>query len=140
HRASKEYYESTSIGLYRRVRPFLPSDRHTPAIDLGCGCGELLYLLEHRGYTHTRGVDLCAEEILEAKKFVRGEVTCADAVDYLKAQPDGSAGFITALNLIEHLPKDSLRDVFRDVRRVLSPGGTFLVMVPNAISPFGAST
>jgi SAM-dependent methyltransferase len=140
HRSAEDHYEATAIALHRRVRHFLPADPNTPIIDLGCGCGELLYMLEHRGYSRTRGVDLCAEEVDEAKKFVRGELACADALAYLKAQPDGSAGFITALNLVEHLPKDLLPDFFRDVRRVLSPGGTLLVMVPNAISPFGAST
>jgi SAM-dependent methyltransferase len=140
HRPDQEYYDNTAVALYRRVRPFLPPDRNTPVIDLGCGCGELLYMLERRGYTRTRGADLCAEELAEARKFIRGDVSCSDAVGYLKTQPDSSAGFITALNLVEHLPKDVLPTFFCEVRRVLQPGGAFLVMVPNAVSPFGAST
>lgn len=33
-----------------------------------------------------------------------------------------------------------MRELLIEVRRVLRPGGTLIAMVPNALSPFGAST
>ena len=51
-----------------------------------------------------------------------------------------SFDFISAFNFLEHLPKDTLRDVLIETRRVLRPGGTLVAMVPNAISPFSGIT
>lgn len=97
-------------------------------------------MLEQGGFTNTCGVDLCAEELDEARGFVKGELAADDVVAFLRRRPDGSAGFITALNLLEHLGKDALRDLLVEARRVLRPGGALVAMVPNALSPFGAST
>jgi SAM-dependent methyltransferase len=140
YQATREYYDFSSAGLLRRLKRWLPADRSTPCIDLACACGELLYLLEREGYSALSGVDLCADELTQAKKFVRAELTHADVIEYLRARPDGSAGFITALNIIEHLKKDRVPELLVEARRVLRPGGTLVVMVPNALSPFGAST
>ena len=140
HRASADHYDTCATGLRRRLRAWLPEDKSTPSIDLACGCGELMYLLEREGFVNTCGVDLCAEEVDQAKSFVRGELVVADVLDFLRGREDGSAGFITALNLIEHLKKDAARELLVEARRVLRPGGTLVAIVPNALSPFGAST
>lgn len=140
HQATREHYEFSAAGLRRRLKPWLPADRSAPCLDLACACGELLYMLEQEGYTATYGVDLCAEEIEQARPFVRAELTHADVIDHLKALPDASVGFITALNLIEHIKKDRVPELLVEARRVLRPGGTLVAMVPNALSPFGAST
>lgn len=139
HRPTARYYETSAAGLLRRLGPWLPADPTTPCLDLACGCGELIFALERRGFDRTHGVDLCAEELDEARKFVRGELVLGDVVDHLAAQPEGSFGFLTAFNIVEHLPKERLVDFFREARRVLRPGGALVGMVPNAVSPFGAA-
>lgn len=140
HAPSRDHYDACAAQLRRRLRGWLPADLSAPCIDLACGCGELLYMLEQDGFTNTCGVDLCAEELDEARSFIKGELALEDAVAFLRRRPDGSAGFITALNLLEHLKKDSLRDLLIEARRVLRSGGSLVAMVPNALSPFGAST
>ncbi|NUQ74710.1 MAG: class I SAM-dependent methyltransferase [Polyangiaceae bacterium] len=140
HAPSRDHYEACAAQLRRRLQRFFPADLTTPCIDLACGCGELLYLLERHGFSNTCGVDLCAEELDNAKRFVKSELILDDVVAFLRRRPDASAGFITALNLLEHLKKDALRDLLVEARRVLRPGGTLVAMVPNALSPFGAST
>lgn len=140
HRPDVAHYENGAAGLLRRLGSWLPSDRGVACLDLACGCGELLFALESRGFRRTHGVDLCVEELDEARKFVRAELAHGDVIDHLASQPEGSFGFLTAFNIVEHLPKDRLVDFFREARRVLSPGGALVGMVPNAMSPFGAST
>lgn len=140
HAPSRDHYEACAAQLRRRLQRFFPADLTTPCIDLACGCGELLYLLEQHGFSNTCGVDLCAEELDNAKRFVKSELILDDVVAFLRRRPDASAGFITALNLLEHLKKDALRDLLVEAQRVLHPGGTLVAMVPNALSPFGAST
>ena len=59
----------------------------------------------------------------------------------MTACPSESVGLVTALNLIEQLPKESsLLAFFAQVRGVLKPNGSLVAMVPTAISPFGTST
>lgn len=140
HRPTLAHYETCAAGLLRRLGPWLPKDRSARCLDLACGCGELLFTLEKSGFTHTHGVDLCAEELDEARKFVRANLVLCDVIEHLEAQPEGSLDFVTAFNIVEHLPKERLVDFFRAARRALAKGGALVGMVPNAVSPFGAST
>ena len=140
HRHSLPHYQSSSAGLLRWLKPWLPQDRGARCLDLACGCGEMLFALEQRGFYRTVGVDLCAEEIHEARHFVRGQLVIADALEFLARSRAASFNFIIALNFLEHLSKEQLRLVLTEVRRVLAAGGTFVAMVPNAISPLGVLT
>jgi SAM-dependent methyltransferase len=140
HTSERAHYEQTAEQLLRRVAPWMPPDRDARCLDLACGCGELLYLLEREGFRHTVGVDLCQEELDRGRPFVRAELIHSEVLDYLKSCPPQSVDWITALNILEHLPKDSLLSVLVQTRRILRPGGTLVAMVPNAVSPFGSLT
>jgi SAM-dependent methyltransferase len=122
------------------LQPWLPADRNARCLDLACGCGELLYLLEKECFKNTSGVDLCREELDQARPFIGAQLHHADVVEFLQNADSESFDFITALNFLEHLPKDSLYEVLKESRRVLRPGGTLVAMVPNAISPFSGLT
>src|SRR5262245_11435859 len=140
HVASREFYERAAGGLMLRLRPWLPQDREAYCLDLACGCGEILYLLERQNFQYTAGVDLCQGELDQAKPYVQGQLIHADVVEYLRQSKAESVDFVTALNFLEHLSKDTLLTVLTEIRRVLRPGGMLVAMVPNAISPFGGLT
>lgn len=140
HSASREHYEISANGLMRSLRPWLPPDNDARCLDLACGCGEMLYLLERAGFRNTGGVDLCKEELEEARRYVRGSLSQADVLEHLQTLDSSSLDFLTALNFLEHLSKDKLFAVLKECRRVLRPGGALVAMVPNAISPFGSVT
>ncbi len=140
HAPAREFYEASAAQLQRHLRGWWPADRDARCLDLACGCGSLLYLLEKLGFRNTTGVDLCREELDQARSFVRGELVHRDVLEYLRSAETAAFDFITALNFLEHLPKDTLMAVMGEVRRVLRPGGTLVAMVPNAISPFGSTT
>jgi len=140
YNASREYYEQAANGLKLRLRPWIPKNREAQCLDLACGCGELLYLLAREGFEHIAGVDLCREELDQARGYINGDLICADVLDYLQQCQSASFDFISALNILEHLSKDTLLAVLSEIRRVLRPGGTLVAMVPNAISPFGGLT
>jgi SAM-dependent methyltransferase len=140
HAATKSYYETCANGLLRWLRDWLPADKNSRCLDLACGCGEMQYLLEREGFTNTTGVDLCQEELQQARSFVNGELINEDILTFLQSCPSSSMDFISALNILEHLPKDRLLEVLKEARRVLLPGGALVAIVPNAVSPFGALT
>jgi SAM-dependent methyltransferase len=61
-------------------------------------------------------------------------------VAHLRGLPDASVDRIYALNLLEHLDKDTLVALLEQASRCLAPGGALTAMVPNAISTFGTMT
>lgn len=140
HTATKNYYETCANGLVRWLRDWLPADKNASCLDLACGCGEMQYLLEREGFTNTTGVDLCQEELQQARSFVKGELVNDDILTFLQSRPSSSIDFISALNILEHLTKDRLQEVLKEAQRVLRPGGTLVAIVPNAVSPFGSLT
>ncbi len=98
-------------------------------LDIGCGRGEWLTMLAERGIaacgidTNRVMVDLCRAQGLEAQ--------AADALGWLRAQPDASLGAVSAFHVIEHLPFDYLFAMVAEIRRVLAPGGRVLFETPN---------
>ena len=140
HTATRDYYETCANGLIRWLHDWLPTDRNARCLDLACGCGEMQYLLEREGFTDTTGIDLCEEELQQARNFIKGDLVHDDILTFLKGTESSSADFISALNILEHLPKDQLQEVLKEARRVLRPRGTLVAIVPNAVSPFGSLT
>ena len=112
--------------------PLLPTgvgSSFAPAVDLGCGRGEWLELLKDHDLTAT-GVDL--NRVMAESCRERGlAVIEADALTYLREQPEGSLGLITGFHIIEHLPLRTLIALFDEALRVLKPGGMVIFETPN---------
>jgi SAM-dependent methyltransferase len=51
--------------------------------------------------------------------------------------PDASLDVVVAFDVIEHFMRDELLGFVDEVRRVLRPGGRWIIHTPNAESPFG---
>lgn len=99
------------------------------AIDLGCGRGEWLEILQEIDF-EPQGVDLddgmlsqCYELGLPVKK--------ADVVEFLKAQKSESFHLISGFHVAEHLPFQKLRELVKESLRVLVPGGILILETPN---------
>jgi O-antigen chain-terminating methyltransferase len=116
-----------------RLRVYLPFVRplvaEGNALDLGCGRGEWLELLAEAGM-NAHGVDLDNGMLGEARK--RGlSVEKKDALEALRATPDGTLAIVSIFHLAEHLPFDVLRALFTEAARVLRPGGVLIAETPN---------
>jgi SAM-dependent methyltransferase len=138
HTPDQAHYEFIAKGLLQRFSAWLPPKGDGYYIDLACGCGEFLYMMQGLGYQHLAGVDLCKEEIEHARRFVRADLHFQDAIEYLRSLPAGSAEMVSALNFLEHVDRDTLVELLSEINRVLRPGGTLIAMVPNAASPFSS--
>lgn len=133
-----QHYRISIPGLRRRLGKWLPTPE-TRVLDLGCGLGELLFFCEDIGCKELVGVNLCQEEIDIARRFMNAEFHCADILDYLRST-EMMFDWIGAMNILEHLEKDRVLETLKFARKRLNPGGVFVAMVPNAISPFGNLT
>ena len=98
-------------------------------LDLGSGRGEWLELLAEHGY-HGRGVD-SNRGMLKASEDRGHEVVEADALDYLRAQPDGSFAAITSMHMVEHMPHAVVIQLLDEALRTLRPGGVLILETPN---------
>ena len=91
-------------------------------VDLGCGDGGVLNELSKQYFIEPVGVDL-----FPIKKY--------DNISYLEEDilktsiPDKSANIVYCVNLLTALDDAiSPRDLFKEIDRILAPGGLFIVM------------
>ena len=100
-----------------------------PCLDLGCGRGVWLALLQAQGFD-ARGIDLNAAAVAQAQ--AQGLAAgLGDALAWLRAQPEDSALAITAFHLMEHLPFALRLALVGECARVLRPGGLLILETPN---------
>jgi SAM-dependent methyltransferase len=89
--------------------------------DLGCGPGHVARYLHERG-ANVIGVDLSpamverARSLTPAVRFEAGDMRALGV-------PDGAWQAVVAMYSIIHIPRGQLAPVFREMRRVLAPGG-----------------
>jgi SAM-dependent methyltransferase len=104
-----------------RVRDYLPLfEGSSDVVDIGCGRGEFLELLETYG-VKGRGVDL--NHAMVERCRLRGlDVAEGDAVQYLAAQADNSLGGVLAIQVVEHLQADQLVKMLELAYHKLRPG------------------
>jgi ubiquinone/menaquinone biosynthesis C-methylase UbiE len=93
--------------------------------DMGCGPGHVARYLRDAG-TNVFGLDLSPKMLEQARRlnpdisFQLGNMTALDL-------DDGALAGITAFYAIVNIPKENLSSVFREMHRVLKPGGLLLV-------------
>jgi O-antigen chain-terminating methyltransferase len=116
--------------IRNRLDRYLPDlATASPVLDLGCGRGELLLMLQEAGIEAT-GVE--ADPALAGAARRRGlRVIEGDVLATLRGQPDGLLGAVTAIHLFEHLEPAGLLDLLAELRRVLRAGGLLIAECPN---------
>ena len=120
------------------VRRHFPADRNARILELGCGHGALLHVLQMAGYRNATGVDGSPEQVGAARRLGIDGVAEGDLVQTLAGTPDASLDVVVAFDVIEHFSKEELIPIVDAVHRVLRPGGIWIIHVPNCEGPFGA--
>ena len=130
HRGSRELIEPRLEVYLPFVRPLKTLYEAPEILDLGCGRGEWLELLEYIGF-QVKGVDL-DEGMLLACRELDLDVYQADALDYLRGLAADSLSVVSAFHVVEHLPFEALRQLVDEAYRVLNPGGLLILETPNS--------
>jgi ubiquinone/menaquinone biosynthesis C-methylase UbiE len=94
-------------------------------LDLGCGPGRVTRFLHEQG-PDTTGIDLSPEMVATARsRFpeLRFEMASMFELPY----PDGAMDGLVAMYSIIHIPRADQPALFRELRRVLAPGGWLLL-------------
>jgi SAM-dependent methyltransferase len=105
---------------------------HAPAVDLGCGRGELLELLKAAGI-EARGVEGNASAVQECR--AKGlDVASGDLVAFLEGQAPAGLGAVLAAQVAEHLEPAALQRLLAAAHRALRPGGLLVLETVNVAS------
>ena len=113
-------------GWIDRARPPQPSDT---LLDCGAGTGRFAKEME----TQCRVIVLDDHE--EALRLLRAQFRAEQVISLAGDRvplPDGSLEYVTALDVLEHVPDDAA--VVRGFHRLLKPGGLAVVTVPASMA------
>jgi 2-polyprenyl-3-methyl-5-hydroxy-6-metoxy-1,4-benzoquinol methylase len=128
-------FRKRSILYDKQLGKFIPTDKTSKVLDIGCGSGALVWWLQHKGFENVTGVDASEEQISTGKCLGVPNLVNDNAFSFLK-ESAGGVDLVVARDVIEHFPKNEALELCRLTARVLRPRGRFLVQVPNAESPF----
>jgi len=126
----EDRFRGSSDDIRQRVSEYLPHFAGgRDVLDIGCGRGEFLSLLRDHGIS-ARGIDInaamvdvCRQQGLEASE--------ADALAYLRSQPDGSLGGLFAAQVVEHLEPRYLTSLLDAAFDKLRPGSPIVLETIN---------
>jgi 2-polyprenyl-3-methyl-5-hydroxy-6-metoxy-1,4-benzoquinol methylase len=108
----------------------LPADG--PVLDLGCGRGEFLTLLQEKSIP-CYGVDLDDEAVKVAQG--RGlQVEKRDLLEALEDSIENSLGGIVSFQVVEHLPLRTITRLLIRAKQKLRPGGILILETVNIAS------
>lgn len=130
HRGSRELIRERLQVYFPFIEPLKELYSQRKALDLGCGRGEWLEILQQTDF-EPFGVDLdqgmleaCVEQGLPAE--------LDDALSALKKLPDESQTLVSGFHIAEHIPFDDLKVLVAEALRVLKPAGLLILETPNA--------
>lgn len=129
YRGSRELIRSRFEIYVPLLEPLLRHHAQRNAIDIGCGRGEWLELLQDHGFT-ARGVDL-DDGMLQACRERGLDVVRSEGLATLKELPSESLSLISAFHVVEHIRFEELQAIVAEALRVLVPGGLLILETPN---------
>lgn len=122
--------------IQKVIRQYFPANRSINILDIGCGHGTYLYFARENGYKNLKGIDFSGEQVALAHKLGLPEVEQADIDDYLQ-QTTEKYDLVLMIDILEHLDPQQLFDSLEKVAKILNPGASLLIHVPNAEGLFG---
>jgi len=136
---------NTNGNLYWRMRGRLPrypipawpfgEGRGRVLLDIGCGWGRWSIAAARAGFQPI-GLDLHSDALAAAIRVsrqlnVRGDFLCSGIDEFPLGSHSVDCGF--SYSVLQHVDKNVVLRCFREIARVLKPGGTCVIQLPNKI-------
>jgi 2-polyprenyl-3-methyl-5-hydroxy-6-metoxy-1,4-benzoquinol methylase len=125
--------------MRRMIASWLPPDRSSRILDLGCGYGAILHFLREAKYLNTTGVDVSPEQIETARQLGFEDVHCEDLRAFLDQVPEGTYNAVIAFDILEHFTRPELLALLDELHRVLVPSGRLILHGPNGEGIFSGT-
>lgn len=119
------YFRGKRAILRGLLQHYLVPDRNYRILDIGCGTGRVLEMLQEFGRPY--GVDGSALALNLCRQRGLGDLILADATRSLPFDA-GSFDLVCAFDLLEHIPDEQV--FFLEAERVLKPHGLLFLTVP----------
>jgi len=129
HRGSRDLIKSRLSVYVPFIKKVQSIHRDAFALDLGCGRGEWLELLQDNQLSAS-GIDQ-DDGMLSACRSRGLNVQTGDAIAHLKSLPNNSLSIISGFHIAEHLSLDDLQTVIKESLRILKPAGLLILEAPN---------
>jgi len=129
HRGSRETIKARLAVYLPFIKKLQAAHPNATALDLGCGRGEWLELLQDHQLTAS-GIDL-DDGMLSACRSRGLNVQTGDAIAHLKSLPSESLSIVSGFHIAEHLSLDDLQSLIKEALRVLKPAGLLILEAPN---------
>lgn len=119
-------YRGSEEVIKRQLQEYIPFFKNASnvVVELGCGRGEFLELLQEGGIPAV-GIDV-DEAMIHRCHQKKLPAILADALTYLEQLDDRSIGGLFAAQLIEHLSREDLEHLVELASRKVQPGGAVL--------------
>jgi 2-polyprenyl-3-methyl-5-hydroxy-6-metoxy-1,4-benzoquinol methylase len=126
----EDRFRGSGEDIRAKLRAYLPLFAGaSDVLDVGCGRGEFLALLQAEGVRAT-GVDANHEMVAVAREH-GFEVAESDALEHLESMPDGSLGGLMAAQVVEHLEPGYLMRLLATAFHKLRPGAPIVIETIN---------
>jgi len=122
--------------LSRLVADHFPPDRDAKIVDLGCGHGAIVWAARKMGYRNVEGIDASPEQVAMAATLKIEGVRQGDLMAALRAAPADSLDAVVLFDLYHYFDPATQLRLADEVRRVLKPGGRFIMHLPNGEALF----
>lgn len=133
----EEHFRGSQNDIRHRLEVYIPlvlkrgkTFTDKVILDLGCGRGEMMDVLRENGADNVLGIDSNSIQL----QICRGKghtVLEQDCLAYLCGLDSGTVDYIFAIQLIEHLPFETMLAFFSECGRVLKKGGMLICETPN---------
>jgi O-antigen biosynthesis protein len=135
-RMMPEYNSEDEIYLEHITRYIFASQfvKGKSVLDIACGSGYGCDFILKAGAKNVIGVDISEETILYCKEKYRND-SISFQIGGVENIPikDGEIDVIVSMETIEHVDEQAQRKFLSEVKRILAPGGIFIVSTPNSL-------
>lgn len=123
---------SNEVMVFRKELKGIPLEG-CRLLDIGFGSGALL------GWAKSEGAKIAGIELQDELRNAARErgIMVYEGFDGV---PDSSFDIITAFDVLEHIPRDSLVEFLKQIQRIATPDAHIVIRVPNCQSPAGLLT
>jgi len=128
-RGSEELIKERQKKYLKFINPLKILKDEVKALDIGCGRGEWISLLNENGF-NARGIDINESMVkVASQKGLNAAIN--DALGELKSLDENSLDIITAFQVVEHIKFDDVLELIKEAKRVLAPCGILILETPN---------
>ena len=139
---TKKIYDLNAISYFSNYGPYIPENKEIRILDIGCGMGHFYYALKKNRYSNYIGIDISSQMIDFLKNKIQNtelkndfedisnKIHKLDLFDFLQNNQE-NFDLIVAKDLIEHIQKNKILQLFQLVKKNLKHNGIFIAKTAN---------